>query len=184
MQVTRQKLLGVATPSIIIAILAFYFFYNPDPLARFEQECSSSTKIVEEKAEDGSIRYRKLLNSVEEIYVVSGDGKLQRLCAQVDSGAGGFTIDSRVADALGLRERGKVIPVRSANGRVKRKSIDVPVVFAGTAYPDAVGTKTDRTGLTYAANIGRDFMPEGATIDPSRRNPDKEEMEAEEKEEN
>jgi predicted aspartyl protease len=168
--ITKQPRLGFVLLGLLLALIILLSIRKSDPFAPFVTECEASYEFEEKKFFGVGVGYSRVLNYVEKAYILSPDGKLHEICTQMDTGAKSFTIDRTIAEALGLmRREGKVKPIKSSNGRVKRDTYNATIMLGGELYHDAVITVSDRAGLgmTYAANAGTDYMRNASSVHPA-----------------
>lgn len=105
------------------------------------------------RAEEGI----KTIKTVEEVKVLSLDGKKVPVLAKIDTGAWASSIDKEFAGKLGIYQPSKVLWYKktiSALGKEKRPVINVVFWLAGRKIR-ATMTVSNRKNLTYKVNIGR-----------------------------
>lgn len=167
MNISKQPRLGFVLLGLLLFTTIFLSVRKTDPLAPFVTECEASYEFEEKTLFGFGVGYSRVLNYVEKAYIISPDGELHEICTQMDTGAKGFTIDRTIAETWGLQRReGKVKPIKSSNGRVKRETYNATIMLGGELYHNAVITVSDRAGLgmTYAANAGTDYMRNASHI--------------------
>lgn len=94
---------------------------------------------------------------MEEVKVLSLDGKKVPVLAKIDTGAWASSIDKEFAGKLGIYKPSKILWYKktiSALGREKRPVINVTFWLAGRKIR-TVMTVSNRKNLTYKVNIGR-----------------------------
>lgn len=105
------------------------------------------------KAEEGI----KTIKAVEEIRVLSAEGKKVSILAKIDTGAWSSAIDRKFAKELGLLNKGKILWYKnklSSLGQEKRAVIRVTVWLAGRKIRTEM-TVSDRSILRYQVLLGR-----------------------------
>jgi alpha-L-glutamate ligase-like protein len=99
----------------------------------------------------------KTIKAVEEIKVLSSEGKKEPVLAKIDTGAWSSSIDRKFAKELGLLKKNKVLWYRrklSALGEEQRPVIPVTFWLAGRKIKTNV-TVANRKQLSYDVLIGR-----------------------------
>jgi alpha-L-glutamate ligase-like protein len=112
---------------------------------------------------------RKVLGVFEEIKVVSGDRKLHKVMAKMDTGALNASIDREFARELGLLGPDKVLyeaNVESALGKQRRPVIELELNLGGQKIR-ALASVADRAHLKAKVLIGKRYL-QGFMIDPAK----------------
>jgi hypothetical protein len=105
----------------------------------------------------------------EEIKVVSGDRKLHKVMAKMDTGALNASIDREFARELGLLGPDKVLyeaNVESALGKQRRPVIELELNLGGQKIR-ALASVADRAHLKAKVLIGKRYL-QGFMIDPAK----------------
>lgn len=109
-----------------------------------------------------------LAESVEVINPVSG--KTIRVRAKIDTGANSSSIDTEVAEQLGVDlDDAKKRKFRSALGREARPIVDLEMRIGGRTIRTSMSVD-DRSKLKYEMLVGAKDL-QGFLVDPARRDP-------------
>lgn len=102
----------------------------------------------------------KTIKAVEEVKILSSDGKKVPVLAKIDTGAWSSSIDRKFARELGLYSKSKILWYKdklSALGREKRPVIRVSLWLAGKRINTEM-TVSDRKILRYQVLLGRENL--------------------------
>jgi len=112
---------------------------------------------------------REVIGFVEPVVIVKSIRTKQLFEARIDSGATRCSIDESVVKKMGLGpiDESESVVI-NANGRVKRKTIELTFILAGKTITDSF-TIADRSRLRYPVLIGRNALRHGFLIDPNKR---------------
>ncbi len=105
--------------------------------------------------------------------LVGGPSRGLWIKAKVDTGATRTTIDSRLAERLGLGPVLGIVKIKTSatNASVQRPVVKARLRVSGEDFTVNVGV-TDRSILRYRAIIGKDILSSGRfLIDPTKPKP-------------
>ena len=105
-----------------------------------------------------------IVGLIEEVVFV-GTRSSTVVLAKCDTGARRTSIDSNVADMLGVSDEPKEVTVRSSNGVETRAVYPFSVELRGRTH-DVLASVTDRSAMRYDAILGRDVLA-SYLVDPS-----------------
>lgn len=112
---------------------------------------------------------RITLGLTEKITLIGKNNKHKEVIARVDTGATGSSLDSAVAEELGLGPILKHKTIRSASGTKTRPVIHVTIEMHGKILEEEF-TIIDRAHMKYTTLIGQDILKkERFLIDPLKK---------------
>lgn len=98
--------------------------------------------------------------------VLFGKTGKREMIARVDTGATKSSIDTKLAQELGLTELRKVL-IKSAHGSRHRGVVTTDISIAGELM-HAEFTLADRAHMKYRVLVGQNILKRGFLIDPSK----------------
>jgi len=116
---------------------------------------------------DNKYKERSVIGFVEPVICVSKTHK-EYVRARIDSGATKSSIDTSLAEKLGL---GPVLGekrIRNAHGSATRKLVEMTIHIAGKRITEKF-TLADRASLRFPVLVGRNILRQGFLIDPNKK---------------
>ena len=107
---------------------------------------------------------REIVGLIEDVLII-GTRSAETVAAKCDTGAKRTSIDSALAERLGVGEHAKSVKVRSSNGVERRSTHPFTVEVRGTPH-NVLASLTDRTPMQFDVILGRDVLS-SYLVDPS-----------------
>lgn len=110
---------------------------------------------------------KKIIGLVEDVTILGSQGKTE-LKAKVDTGASRSSVDSKIAEKIGLDPTVSSVRVKSSmSKKVDRRPLaEAKIVLAGVEFNVSVSI-ADRTKMKYLVLVGLDVLKSGLfLIDP------------------
>ncbi len=113
------------------------------------------------------VEKRITLGLVEKVLIMS-DKDSRELVARIDTGATASSIDTKLAEKLGLQYTDKFKVVKSASGSEKRPLVIVRVKIRNLVIEE-IFNLADRSHMTYQVLIGQNILKKGDfLVDPNK----------------
>lgn len=110
----------------------------------------------------------KIVVGIAEEVIIRGPNGERQVKGRIDTGAKSSSIDSKLAEELGIKPKTGTRWVRSSHGTTVRQLADVDLVLAGVELRSEF-TIIDRSSMRYPVLIGRRVLEERFLVDPSRK---------------
>lgn len=107
---------------------------------------------------------REIVGLIEDVLLI-GTRSAETVAAKCDTGAKRTSIDSTLADGLGIDEQSKSVKVRSSNGVERRSTHPFTVEVRGTPH-NVFASITDRSSMQFDVILGRDVLS-SYLVDPT-----------------
>jgi hypothetical protein len=118
-----------------------------------ERGVEVAKSLFAEKFSEKVTTYPKVLTVIQPV-TIKQNGISREIEAKLDTGAYRTSIDSKLADDLGLPESNQKVFVKSASGRAHRKTVKLTFELAGRRI-NSIASVIDRSHLQYPMIVGR-----------------------------